>query len=129
MMLPALPLVLLLLDADLVVLDVVAVLVGLDHLDPVQLGEEESKEDHHGPRRPCAVARSFHDLRRRLVQLRRRRLRSSHPAGLSVAGRRAASEMRSSIASSSQFAINDEPPADMNGVVCPVSGIRRSRRR
>ena len=35
----------------------------------------------------------------------------------------AASEMRSSSASSSQFAISEEPPADRNGVVWPVSGI------
>ena len=41
------------------------------------------------------------------------------------AGRRAASEIRKNTAISSQLAISDEPPADMNGVVCPVSGMSR----
>ena len=39
------------------------------------------------------------------------------------AGPRAAFEMRSSMAISSQFAISEEPPAERNGVVWPVSGI------
>ncbi|KMK72684.1 hypothetical protein ACJ65_10515 [Kocuria rhizophila] len=59
---------------------------------------------------------------------RRRRstdARSSSVAGPVATGRRALWEMASRMATMIQLESRDEPPADMNGVVSPVSGSRR----
>src|SRR6185312_1859210 len=112
-------------DQDAAVVVAVAVLVRLVRLHPVEVREEQPEQhedDHAGLPQgcvhgwitsvgaPCSCAGGFRGA-------------PGAAAGPPAAGLRAASEIRNSIATSSQFAINDEPPADMNGVVCPVSGI------
>src|SRR5262249_44178990 len=105
---------------------VVAVVVGLDHLAVVQVDEEQREQHKHDDTH--SAQRRVH----RTTSVGSSRSLTGPPLALTpptrtvevpVAGRRAASEVRSNGATSSQLATSDDPPADRNGVVCPVSGI------
>src|SRR5262249_15183986 len=93
--------------------------VRLVRLHPVEVDEQQGEQHDDTPADPAE--RSFH----RTTSVARPASFTGPPDGPEpeVTGRLDASEIRSRRATSSQLAMRDEPPADRNGVVWPVSGI------
>src|SRR5690606_9641066 len=114
-------------DLDAAVVVAGAVFVGFVGLHPVQLSVEQPEQDHEDDARP--TQRSVHG---RITSVGAPcsfiGAGAGAPGGRTVdpatSGWPAASEIRSSSAISSQLAISEEPPAERNGVVWPVSGIK-----
>src|SRR5207249_3738311 len=95
----------------------VAVFATFDHLDPVEVQEQQGEQHHH--RDGDAAERGVHSRTTSVCAL------CSWVAGAAgTAGRRPASEILSRSATSIQLASSDEPPYDSHGVVMPVSGMR-----